>query len=94
MYPFNKALYKADKLCEQLKDLVIRFGIVNERIKSRTKYLVLKYVKMGIIELEYIVDSDMRALARLYLRIKRMLKQIAELREASERRRQRRAETP
>jgi hypothetical protein len=52
----------------------------------------LKYIKMGIIELEYIVDSDMRALARLFLRIKRMRKEIAELREASERRRQRHAE--
>jgi hypothetical protein len=92
MYPCNKALYKADKLREQLKDLLIIFGIVNERIKSRTKYLVLKYIKMGIIELEYIVDSDMRALARLFLRIKRMRKEIAELREASERRRQRHAE--
>jgi hypothetical protein len=92
MYPCNKALYKADQLREQLKDLVIRFGIVNERIKSRTKYLVLKYLKMGIIELEQIVNSDMRALARLYLRIQRMRRQITELREASGRRRQKHAE--
>ena len=92
MYPFNKVLYKADKLREQLKDVLIIFSIVNERIKSRAKYLVLKYLKMGIIELEHIVDNDMRALARLYLRIKRRRKEIAELREASERRRQRRAE--
>jgi hypothetical protein len=92
MDPFNKVLYKADKLREQLKDLVIRFGIVNERIKSRTKYLVLKYLKMGIIELEQIVNSDMRALARLYLRIQRMRRQITELREASGRRRQKHAE--
>ena len=86
MYPFNKAIYKADKLREQLKDLVIIFGIVNERIKSRTKYLVLKCLKMGIIELEHIIDSDMRALGRLYLQIRRLRKQIAELREAGWRR--------
>ena len=92
MYPFNKVIYKADKLREQLKDLVIIFGIVNERIKSRTKYMVLKCLKMGIIELEHIVDRDMRALGRLYLRIRRTRKQIAELREVGWRRHQQRAE--
>ena len=93
MYPFNKVLYKADRLREQLKNVLIMFSIVNERVKPKAKYMVLKYLKMGIIELEHIVDNDMRALARLYLRIRRMRKEIAELREASERRRQQRAET-
>ena len=93
MYPFNKVLYKADKVREQLKNVLIMFSIVNERIKTRAKYLVLKYLDMGIIELEHIVDNDMRALARLYLRVLKMRKEITELREASERRRQRRAET-
>ncbi len=92
MYPFNKVLYKADKLSEQLKNVLIMFSIVNERVKGRAKYLVLKYLKMGIIELEHIVDNDMRALARLYLRILRLRKGITELREVSERRRQRQAE--
>ncbi len=92
MYPFNKVIYKADKLREQLKDLLIMFGIVNERIKSRTKYMVLKYLKIGVIELEHIVDNDMRALGRFYLRIRRMRKQIAELREVGWRRHQQRAE--
>ncbi len=82
MYPFNKVLYKADKLTEQLKNVSIIFSIVKERLKPWAKYLVLKYLKMGIIELEHIVDSDMRALSKLYLRIRRMRKQIAELREA------------
>ena len=39
-----------------------------------------------------IVDGDMAALARLYLRARRMHEEVAALREASERRRQRRAE--
>jgi hypothetical protein len=92
MYPFNKVIYKADKLREQLKNILIMFSIVNERLKTRAKYTVLKYLKMGIIELEHIVDNDMRALARLYMRIQRMRKKIAELRETSERRRQQQAE--
>ena len=92
MYPFDKVIYKADKLREQLKNVLIMFSIVNERLKTRAKYLVLKYLKMGIIELDHIADSDMRALAKLYLQIRRMRKQIAELREAGWRRHQRRAE--
>ena len=88
---FDKVRYKADKVREQLKDLLILLSIVNERIKTRAKYLVLKFLRMGIIALEHIVDNDMRALARLYLRAKRMRKEIAELWEASERRRQRKA---
>jgi len=88
---FDKLRYKADKIAEQRKDVLIMFGIVNERIKAWEKYLVLKYLRMGIIELEHVVDNDMLALARLYLRAERMRKEIAELQEAGERRRQRTA---
>jgi len=92
LYPFDKEKYKADKLREQLKDLLIRFGSVNERIKVRAKYLVLKYLKMGIIELEHIVNNDMLALARLHLRIRKLQKQIRGLIGASRRRNERRTE--
>ena len=34
---FNKARYKADKLREQLKDLVIRISIVKERLPGRAR---------------------------------------------------------
>jgi hypothetical protein len=88
---FDKARYKADKITEQRKDLLIRFSIVSDRIKGEAKHLVLKYLQMGIIGLEHIVNDDMRALARLYLRARRLEQEIAELRQASERRRQRRA---
>jgi hypothetical protein len=88
---FDKVRYKAEKVREQLKDLLIIFSIVNERIETRAKYLILKYLRMGIIELEHIANSDMLALARLYLRTRSMRKEIAELWEASERWRQRKA---
>jgi len=88
---FDKVRYKADKVREQLKNVLIMFSIVNERLNTRAKYTVLKYLKMGIIELEHIADHDMRALGRLYLRVRRMRKEIAELWEASERWRQRKA---
>ena len=89
---FDTVRYKAQKLREELKDVLIRFHMVKERMPGTAKYLVLKYLKMGIIELENIVDSDMRALGRLYLRMQRLRQEIAKLQEASRRRHQQRAE--
>jgi hypothetical protein len=64
---------------------------VSERIKAEAKYLVLKYLRKNIIGLEHIVNYDMLGLARLYVRALRLQKQIVDLRQASERRSQRRA---
>ena len=89
---FDKARYKAEKLREQMKDLAILIGIVKERLPGRAKYLVLKYARMGIIELEHIVNEDMLALARLYLRARRLQEEIAKLQEAGRSRRQWKAE--
>ena len=88
---FDKARYKADKIREQFNDLRIRFSIVRDRIKAEAKYTVLKYLRTNIIALEHIVNDDMLALARLYLRAMRLQKEIDDLRQASERRRQQRA---
>lgn len=90
--PFDKMRYKADKLREQLKDLTIRMGLVKERLPCKAKYLVLKYLKMGIIELEHISSFDMLCLARLYLRARRLRDEIWRLEQISEARRQRRLE--
>ena len=87
---FDKLRYKADKLREQLKDIVIRIGIVASRLHGGAKYKVLKYLKMGIIELEHIADLDMQMLARLYMRGWRIRKEISRLEKVSEARRQRR----
>jgi hypothetical protein len=92
MPEFDKVRYKADKLREQLKDLAIRMGLVEERLPGKAKYLVLKYLKMGIIEMEHIVSFDMLCLARLYLRARRLRDEIWWLEKVSETRRQRRLE--
>jgi hypothetical protein len=75
---FDKAKYKAEKLKEKIGDLLILIGIVKERLSGRAKYL-----RMGIIDLDHIVNDDMLALAGLYLRARRLQKEIADLREAS-----------
>ncbi len=89
---FDKARYKADKVREQLRGVLILFSVVSDRMGNSGKYLVLKYLRMGVIGLEHILNQDMAALARLYLRIQRLRQEMGELREASERRHRRRAE--
>jgi hypothetical protein len=80
---FDKARYKADKLKDELEDVLIMLSIVGRRLAGRAKYQVLRYVQMGVIVEEHIVSEDMRAWARLCLRAKRLQRQIAELREVS-----------
>ena len=88
---FDKARYKADKLREELRDVVILIEIVNERIPGKAKYRVLGLVRKGKLELEDIVYEDVRALAKLYLRALKLRQQITQLKEQSWKRRQARA---
>jgi hypothetical protein len=80
---FDKARYKADKLREQLKDLVIIIDMLNSRIKSSSKYRVLKLVKKGIMDVDDIADFDLWQMAKYYLRALRLKKEIYRLKEAS-----------
>ncbi len=84
---FDKARYKADKLREELRDLVIRLGLINERLPQKGKGLVLKYLRMGVLDLDEIVHDDMRIMARLYLRARRIRQEIRDLEDFSRRRR-------
>ena len=83
---FDKVRYKMDRLREELKDAVIMLSIVMERIPGRAKYLVLKYLTMGLIDIEHIADDDMCAIVKWYLRTRRLGKQIEELRQVRKRR--------
>ena len=80
---FDKLKYKADQLYEKVKDLIIMFDIVKERITGRAKYAVLRYVERGAIDIGQIRDNEMYFLAELYLRIRRLQKEVRQLREAS-----------
>jgi len=92
MPEFDKARYKAEKLREQLKDLTIRMALVKERLPGKAKYMVLKYLKMGVIGFEHIANFDMLCLARLYLRARRLRDEIWRLEQACEARLMRRLE--
>jgi len=84
---FDKARYKADKLREELRDVVILIEIVNERIPGKAKYRVLGLVRKGKLELEDIVYEDVRALAKLYMKALKLRQQITQLKEQSWKRR-------
>lgn len=89
---FDKARYKADKLREELKDLIIRISMLDEKIKSRAKYRVLKYVRMGWLDVDDIADWDTWFMARYWMRSLKLRRQIAELETASYERRKRQAQ--
>ena len=82
MPEFDTARYKAEKLKERLRDVLIMFSIVTRRL-PRAKFLVLKYLRMGIIELDHITNEDMLALARLHLRARRLQQEIRALKGVS-----------
>ena len=86
---FDKARYKADKLCEELQDELIMASMVSRRLPG-AKRKVLYYVDKGVLELDDIESEDMRALTKIYLRVRRLRKEISELQEASWARRKRR----
>jgi len=73
---FNKARYKIDKLRDEVADTVIRLEIISDRIKNPKKYLIMKYLKDGFLDLDDVKDSDMWSMGRMYLRLLRLKKEI------------------
>ena len=76
---FDKMRYKIDRLKEELADETIFIDIINDRIEGRTKYVVLKNLKMGLIELEHITDPEVHSLARHCLRAWRLRREIRDV---------------
>ena len=79
----DKARYKAEKLREQLRDVTIMLSVLKERLPGTAKYQVLKQLRMGVLSMEQITDEDMRAIARWYLRAKKLRDAIWRLEQRS-----------
>jgi len=79
---FDKVRYKADKLQEELRDVLIMISVVKHRL-NKVHYKVLKHLRMGVIGLGDIGDMDLRCIARMYLRALRLQKEIRQLKDAS-----------
>ncbi|MDD5134576.1 MAG: hypothetical protein PHP01_04095 [Phycisphaerae bacterium] len=88
---FDKALYKAEKLKEEVFNERLMIELVSSHIKTIAKYEVVKNVLRGILDVDDIVDDEMYCLARRCLRMRRLLREIAELQERSRKNRLKKA---
>jgi len=79
---FDKRMYRADRLREELGDVIILLDIVKARL-PKAMYLVLKYLREGIIDDEHVAGDDMLALARLDRRARRIQQEVVELKKSS-----------
>lgn len=89
---FYKMLYKADWLAEEVANQCLMMETISARIRTVAKYKVIEYVKNGILDIGDIVDFDMYLLAERYMRTRRLIREIAELRKKSREKRQKQAE--
>lgn len=86
---FDKARYKADRLREKLADTLHTLSLVKRRLPAVGLVLALKYLQMGILQREHVVNDDLLAVIRLQQRITRLRDEIRTLRQHSAERRQR-----
>lgn len=73
---------RIEGLRAQLRDCMIMFSTIKDHLPGRAKYLVLKYLRMGVIDMDDIVNDDMRELARFYRRAELSREEIRQLRAA------------
>ena len=83
---FDKARYKAEKLREKLKDVLLLFNLLKEKLPGQAQLEVLRFLKKGILEMGDIADMKMYQLAELFFRARNIQKEIAELQEKSRQR--------
>ena len=68
---------RAGELRAELARVIGLIGLVKERVPGTAKYLVLKYVRMGILDLEHVTNHDLRELVKLEARARQLREQHA-----------------
>jgi len=89
---FDKALYKADKLREELFHERLMVELISSRIEPTARYKVMNYVFADILDVDDIEDVNMYCLAKRCLRMRRLQREIDGLTERSQERRRQKAE--
>jgi len=87
---FDKARYKLDRLRDRLKDVLIMFSVILERMPKQAA-TVLRLLKQGVIGREHLATEDIQALADLQAKADGVRAEIQEVRESLQRRREREA---
>jgi hypothetical protein len=77
--PFDKARYKADRLAEELRSVLITIDIIRARLPQAALYLALKYLRFGMISDEHVANDDLPALLRQTRRAQRLREEIREV---------------
>ena len=88
---FDKLRYKADKLKEELQNEIFMMEMISGHIKGKEKYAIIERVYKGTLDLGEIADLETYCLAQRYLRAKRMQREIGELEEKSQKKREEKA---
>jgi len=52
-------------------------GLLNQRVPGTARYLVLKYVRMGVLELEHVTNHDLRQLVKLEAKARQLRDELA-----------------
>ena len=79
---FDKARYKADRLKEELRDVLFMLQLASDKL-PKAKFQVLRLLDRDIIELEHCATDDMLVFARKYFRARWLLEEIRLLKNAS-----------
>ena len=76
---FSKYRYKAEKMKEQYKDMMIMLRMMSERIPGQAKWEILKQVRKGVLDTDGIKDWDTWMLAVNCVRAWRLEREIREV---------------
>ena len=76
---------RAGQLREELAHVVGLIGLLEQRVPGTAKYLVLKYVRMGILDLEHVSRHELRQVAQLEARARALRAELDGLRTRSQR---------
>jgi len=69
-------------------------GLLNQRVPGTAKYLVLKYVRMGVLELEHVTSHDLRQLVKLEAKARQLRAELAAVARPARRSQPERRPTP
>ena len=79
LFPFDKKRYIIDQLKKRLRDVLLMFDMVRERLSAEARFEVLEYLKAGK-DIDNLKDENEFFWARRYLQVKRIREEIRQIR--------------
>jgi len=79
LFPFDKKRYVIDQLKKRLREVLLMFDMVRERLSTEARFEVLEYLKAGK-DIDDLKDENEFFWARRYLQVKRIREEIRQIR--------------